>query len=268
MRDFTPDTLHHLLSALISEGYIFITVAGFLRDPDHKCVILRHDADARPDNALKCAGLENMMGIAGTYYFRTIPGSFDETVIKEIHGLGHEIGYHYEDLSAARGDYEKAIRLFEQNLVKLRRIVPVETICMHGSPLSRFDNRKLWEKYDYRDFGIAGEPYFDIDFEKVLYMTDTGRRWDGERYRIRDRVAPPEKETIVDTVEYMALHPVCRSTFDIIRVSAAGHLPSKIMMTLHPQRWDDNPLLWLKELLWQNIKNAGKGIIYRTVIRR
>ena len=64
--------------------------------------------------------------------------------------MGHEIGYHYEDLAMAKGNYEKAILSFEQNLAKLRHIVPVETICMHGSPLSKFDNRKIWEKYDYR----------------------------------------------------------------------------------------------------------------------
>ena len=34
----------------------------------------------------------------------------------------------------------------------------------------------LWEKYDYRDFGIIGEPYFDINFEEVLYLTDTGQK--------------------------------------------------------------------------------------------
>ena len=48
------------------------------------------------------------------------------------------------------------------------RWLPIETICMHGSPLSRYDNRKIWEKYNYRDYGIIGEPYFDVDFRKVL----------------------------------------------------------------------------------------------------
>jgi len=268
MRDFTPDTLQHLLSALMSEGYAFMTVAGYLRDPGDKCVILRHDVDARPMNALECSRLEEKMGITGTYYFRINPGSFDETVINEIHSLGHEIGYHYEDLAAARGDNEKAIGLFEQNLAKLRRLVPVETICMHGSPLSKYDNRKLWEKYDYRDFGIRGEPYLDIDFREVLYLTDTGRRWDGERYSIRDRVAPAGRESAASGVSVDIKHPICRSTFDIVSAAVTGKMPSRIMITLHPQRWDDRLLPWLRELAWQNLKNAGKGLINRTIIRR
>ena len=80
-----------------------------------------------------------------------------------------------------------AIKRFSENLEKLRKIAPVRTICMHGSPMSRWDSRLLWKYYDYRDFGITGEPYFDVDFDKVFYLTDTGRRWDGDSFNIRDK---------------------------------------------------------------------------------
>ena len=59
---------------------------------------------------------------------------------------------------------------------------------MHDSPLSKYDNRLLWKYYNYRDYGIIGEPYFDIDFNDVFYLTDTGRRWDGEKVSVRDKV--------------------------------------------------------------------------------
>ena len=61
---------------------------------------------------------------------------------------------------------------------------PVKTICMHGSPLSKWDNRDLWKRYNYRDYGIIAEPYFDVDFDEVFYITDTGRRWDGDKVSI------------------------------------------------------------------------------------
>jgi hypothetical protein len=35
--------------------------------------------------------------------------------------------------------------------------------------------------------GIIGEPYFDVDFSKMLYLTDTGRRWDGGIVSVRDK---------------------------------------------------------------------------------
>ena len=64
---------------------------------------------------------------------------------------------------------------------------------MHGSPRSPWDSKDLWKHYDYRDFGIIGEPYFDIDFSEVLYLTDTGRRWDGNKVSVRDKVLPNQQ---------------------------------------------------------------------------
>ena len=130
-----------------------------------------------------------------------VPQSFDEKVILKIAGLAHEIGYHYEDMDLVSSRFkaqssklkeeelfDHALLSFETNLKKLREIYPVKTICMHGSPRSRFDNKAIWKKYNYRDYGIVGEPYFDIDFMKVLYLTDTGRRWDGDKVSVRDKV--------------------------------------------------------------------------------
>ena len=60
---------------------------------------------------------------------------------------------------------------------------------MHGSPVSRWDNSLLWKYYDYHDFGIVGKPYFDVNFDEVLYLTDTGRCWDGDSVNIGDKAA-------------------------------------------------------------------------------
>jgi len=35
------------------------------------------------------------------------------------------------------------------------------------------------------------------------------------------------------------------------------------MITVHPQRWTDKPLPWLKELVWQNTKNVIKRFIVK-----
>lgn len=225
MPDFNIDTYRLLLETLLSKDYSFVPFVEYLKAPAPRCVILRHDVDDRKLNSLHTAQLENELGIRGTYYFRMVPESFDEGVIKKIVELGHEIGYHYEDLSmmAVRGARRavrgrkaqgegrraptfakasagkagkkelqdrlvtEAIKSFRENLETLRGIVPIETICMHGSPLSRWDNRLLWQYYDYHDFGITGEPYFDLDFNEVLYLTDTGRRWDGDAVSVRDK---------------------------------------------------------------------------------
>jgi len=141
--------------------------------------------------------------------------------------------------------YELAIDDFRLNLERLRKLYPVKTICMHGSPLSKWDNRDLWKKYDYRDFGIIAEPYFDLDFDEVFYITDTGRQWNNAGASIRDKV-----ESSFD-IEI-------RSTQHFIELIQQNKLPGKLIINTHPQRWTNDYIPWLSELIKQNIKNVIK----------
>lgn len=253
MLDFTLYKYKYLLEVIKKYKYSFQTYSTFIKKPENKVIILRHDVDLRPGNSLTFARIQNEMGIKGSYYFRAVPDSWDEKIIKEIASLGHEIGYHYENLTTCNGDITKAIDDFKINLERLRKLVPVETICMHGSPRSKFDSKDLWKKYNYRDFGIIGEPYFDTDFSEVLYLTDTGRRWDGDKVSVRDRV-----EMKNDIFKVLSFH----FTDDIIQAAKKGVLPDKIMFTFHPQRWTDKSLPWGKELVLQNLKNIVKRYLY------
>lgn len=245
--DFTLKIYKDLLRALKSKGYSFLTFEEFILNPQEKCIMLRHDVDLLPSNSLSFAKIQASMEIKGTYFFRAVPESWDESIIKEIHSLGHEIGYHYENLTTCKGDFKKAIKDFEFNLNKLRDLVPVKTICMHGSPMSKYDSKDLWNMYDYEDFKIIGEPYFDIDFVKVFYLTDTGRKWDGNKVSVRDKV---------NSTFNLSFH----STNDIIQ--NIDKLPNQIMFTFHPQRWNDNMFIWIKELILQNIKNLIKRLFF------
>ncbi len=44
---------------------------------------------------------------------------------------------------------------------------------MHGSPRSKYDNKSIWSNNKYTDYEIIGEPYFDLNFNNVGYLTDT-----------------------------------------------------------------------------------------------
>lgn len=247
--DFTVSKYEQLIDALVEEKYVFQTFAEYLKSPDPNAIILRHDVDLLPYHSLKFAKLQAERNIKGVYYFRAVPESWNEKVIKEINNLGHEVGYHYECLTTCNGDINSAIEDFRKNLEALRKLVPVSTVCMHGSPLSKYDSRKLWTDRSYRDFDIIGEPYFSLNFDKVFYLTDTGRRWDGNKYSVRDKVNSVIKLSF-------------NSTDEIIQACRAGKLPSQIMFTFHPQRWHDNKLMWLKELITQNIKNTIKQLFF------
>ena len=358
--DFTLEIYTSLIKSLQNSRY------NFTRFDDYKSslgtvldnyILIRHDVDRHPENTLRMAQLEADIGICGTYYFRIVPDSFDERIIAEIAELGHEIGYHYEDVDLAvkrqtangkrqwsevsgqrselrsqrseiRGrksesgirigepgcrsigdmgnveDMEnqepvtwnpapgnrqpttdlidRAMESFLKNLETMRKIVDIKTICMHGSPLSPYDNRLLWTRYDYRDYGIIGEPYFDVDFSKVAYYTDTGRRWDGDAVSVRDKVIPVQRSFDVGEIQRSEVRgqrsnvshpepetrnmepttgnrfPGFRTTHEMIKAIEDGRFPEKAMITIHPQRWTNEPVLWIKELVGQSIKNIAK----------
>jgi hypothetical protein len=117
---------------------------------------------------------------------------------------------------------------------------------MHGSPMSKYDNRNLWKHYNYKDYGIIGEPYFDVDFDEVFYLTDTGRNWNNKSISIRDKVNNKLKLTFASTSEI---------------IKNIDSLPDKVMLNFHPQRWNDKWLPWFAELLFQNSKNLIKKLI-------
>lgn len=249
-RDFTLEKYTELLKAAIASGYTLTSYEDFIVNGNKysKVFILRHDVDDLPNNSVATATIENAIGAKGSYYFRVVKQSFDESAINKIKALGHEIGYHYEDMALCNGDVEKAFEHFKKWLEIFKKLYPVRTVCMHGSPLSKWDNRLLWKKYSYKDLGIIAEPYFDTDFKSVLYITDTGRQWNNSTSSVRDKV---------DSGFSLKFG----STDDICAAFSQNKLPDRIMLNIHPQRWTDNYYFWAKELVLQNIKNVIKKFL-------
>lgn len=254
MRDFTLHTYTELLTALQQAGYRYITFRDYCsheKTTTDKYVILRHDVDLKPNNSLQTSVIEHSMGIAGSYYFRAVPQSWDESIIKQIEQLGHEVGYHYENLTTCNGKVDEAYNDFVVNLQRLRKLVPVQTICMHGSPMSPYDSKDIWKSYSYKELGIIGEPYMDTDFADVFYLTDTGRRWDGNKVSVRDKIEGQSERWQKTGLTF-------HSTEDIIQASKNNKLPNHIMITVHPQRWNDGVWAWTIEWIKQSIKNVIK----------
>lgn len=239
-KDFTLIKYRELLEALDDYGQI----------------TLRHDVDRRPLNSLATACVEREMGWKATYYFRAVPESWNESVILQIASLGHDIGYHYESLATCQGDMEAAYQDFCSNLDRLRTLVPVTSIAMHGSPMSKWDSRDLWKRFDYHRLGIATESYLDTDFSKVFYLTDTGRRWDGYKVSVRDKILGFQEQWIKEGWMF-------HSTDEIINAVKKGCFPERILINTHPQRWTDDRWQWLVELMSQSIKNVAKRVIVK-----
>ena len=258
--DFTLRIYKELLTVLQGKGYQFVTFEQYCTMPvaqlPERMIILRHDVDLKAKNSQQTAQIEYEMGIAASYYFRVVSESNQPDVIRKIAALGHEIGYHYEDMAIANGDSEQAIKHFIEKLAYFRNFYPVRTICMHGAPTSKWDGRDLWKKYDYRTYGIIGEPYFDVDFSQLFYLTDTGRCWDGYKVSVRDKIP-------VYQDQWTAQGWVYHRTRDIIKAVEEDELPMRIMITTHPQRWTDSWLPWLKESIVQPLKNIVKRMLIK-----
>lgn len=242
MRDFTVGQYKSLLNALKESGIPFR---------------LRHDVDRLPEHSLRIANVEAAMGVHSVYYFRCLPCSCNERIIRKIVALGHEIGYHYEDMALTHGHQEEAIRHFEQWLGYFRQFYPVHRICMHGAPTSQYDGRDLWKTYSYRDYGVDYEPYFDEDYNRTFYLTDTGRTWDGFRVSLRDKVAQQDewaaKGWTVHTTEQLIaeLRKARNGESFLCRFD-------DLLITTHPQRWTDSTRIWVRELVGQKAKNVIK----------
>ncbi len=250
MRDFTLAMYSKLCSEIKSSSYVPITVEEYCRgigESLEKFIILRHDVDRKPDHALKLAQIENKLNIKSTYYFRMNPRVFVPSIIRDISDLGHEIGYHYEALDKAKGELNKAIMIFESELKKFKKFYAVKTICMHGNPVSSWDNKDLWSKYDFRDFGILGEAYNSVNFEDVVYFSETGRDWSG-KYSIKDNANNAFREKI-------------SSTSDLINLIKRNRL-NYFYVNTHPERWDDGMVSWSMQYMSQNLKNIIKLYIY------
>ncbi len=251
--DFTLEKYAQICETIRDLGCPVMTVRGFLQagQPEGLRIILRHDVDRRMGAALRMAKLEAKYGIATTYYVRTTRAVFKPVVLRQLHALGHEVGCHYEVLAKAKGDTAEAVRRFQQELGRFREIVPVETISMHGSLLSPWNNLELWKSYNVEDFGILGDAVLSIQGENCYYFTDTGRSWEAGKHNLRDYLVSRSPSQQI------------QSTDDLISfLSEEPNYP--ICISAHPNRWSANWLAWSVNALSDWSINQAKWAIALT----
>ena len=251
--DFSANKYRLLCENLAAAGYHSIRFVEYVtskgKNHEKKRVILRHDVDRFPASALALAQIEHSLGMTASYYFR-VPNTFQPKIISAVHSLGHEIGLHYEVLDKARGDIIRARQFLEQDLKHLREISPVETVAMHGNPLTPFDNRDIWDHLELGDYGLVGEAYLSVDFNRLSYFSDTGRTWKRNHFNIYDR--PPLGSRDLDG------HLDPKSTDDLIKLIQNSDKDMYILT--HPERWPVSFAGWLLSYAKDIIANPLKLI--------
>ncbi|ADJ13931.1 hypothetical protein C497_16632 [Halalkalicoccus jeotgali B3] len=240
--DFTFDDYGRLLDAALAHGYTFYTLEEYVTRSNHDSphIIVRHDVDRKVSTARSMARVEADRDISTSYYFRT--STFSPETAAEVSGLGHEIGYHYEDLAKTRGDFEAAHERFGRNLAAFRNHADVRTICPHGSPLSPHHNLDMWRgEYSIEDYDLVGEAYLSVDTnsddaERPSYVSDTGRDWG---------------TTIADFGRIS-------TTDDLIAGLESGGC-ERLYLLVHPGRWSRNPAEHIQRVAWDLAAEAGKS---------
>ena len=235
----------HILNIL---NFLFIPWDWIIKNPSNG-MILRHDVDRNPKQSLRIAEISSELGIAGTFNFRVLNNRIHEEIVVKITELGHEIGYHYEDLSIANGDMKLAIELFDKNLQMLRQFSDVKTATMHGRPLSKFDNRDIWKFTKVENFDLIGESYVSIDYTNLFYLTDTGRTWSETKANLRD-----------SALNSIALPKSLGSTEDIKNLIDVNDNIS-IAIVFHPERWSSNHFQLFLQIILDFLSSTIKKML-------
>lgn len=251
-REFTLELYRMFLNALQQQNLPFLRFKDYIGSERDPAILLRHDVDRKPNNTLAMAKLESEFGIVSTYYFRARNHTFKPDLIKEVARMGHEIGYHYECLSDTNGDMKEAHKLFAENLAMFRKIVPIETISMHGSPLKPYDNRDMWRSTTdaetlHTELGVLGEIYLAIDYTNIAYISDTGRNWVEGRANRRDKVDS-------------SIHLNFNSDTELLSYFSKP-LTSTVVFQTHPERWSDSLIDWLSQAIKDRIINTAKYVL-------
>jgi hypothetical protein len=256
-RDFTFTKYKELCQAIHDSGYPVLNIESYLnleKKPD-SFIILRHDVDLLPERSVVISQIEADFKLHSTYYFRTTEDVFKHELIKQIAELGHEIGYHYEVLDKTKGDIKNGIELFDKELKDFRKICDIKTICMHGNSRTKWDNRDLWKYYDFKNYDLLGDAYLSINFDSLMYFSDTARTWD-PKYKIKD-MDPKQLNNFNNNKQ--KTHDV-RKTEDLINIIKSKEI-SYLYILVHPDDWCDNFGKWVYNIIIRQFKNIGKTCI-------
>jgi len=276
--DFTYKKYSEIVKAIAETDYQVLSIADYIRAKElpAKFIIIRHDVDLDPFYQLKFAQLEHDLNIRTSYYFRKIEKVFKKEVIDQVAALGHEVGYHYEVFTKAKGDPKLALQIFKDEQAVFSETWNSLTVCPHGGSFvdnadgyslknmiklipklisgkkvfSHHVNFDMWENNRFEEFGIIGDAYRSVDFTNMLYLSDTGRSWD-QRYKRLDKV-----NSVINPKFDI------RSSDNIIKVIKTGAV-NQIYLLVHNEQWKDNYIDWLGWYAAQIIRRTGKKIIFK-----
>lgn len=280
---FTYDSYRQLVDTITRNGYAIYGIEEILAAraagtlPEGKYVAIRHDVDYFPDRAKAIAEIEAEHRIATTYYIRRRFFEDNIGMVRMIAGLGHQVGYHYEEVDTHQKAPNlqvgrDAVGFFIGSLLDIDRLgFHIRSICAHGNPLTDVDNRQVVHllrdqsflehlafTYDREEIQtkiidrLIGDASIDVtgrDFD--LYIPDTGRF--NPRFNLKDRI---------DDCAIAGLTGL-NDLDHLLKVDANR----RVYMNMHPDRWSGDTVTWLFDWSFDIVKNMLKMILGKSAYR-
>jgi peptidoglycan/xylan/chitin deacetylase (PgdA/CDA1 family) len=197
--EFTYDWYGEFLDELLDHGYQFQTYDQPVTDGD---VLLRHDVDWSPRNALELARMEASRDVTATYFFLVTSPLYNllhkpvRLVVEELEALGHDVGLHFSTHQHFTGEPDADLLA---DCVQDERTA-LEQVCSDPTDAVSFHRPPEWVfRRSYDGFTSTYERRF---FEEITYRGDSNQRW-------------------------REAHPL------------ADGLPSKMQVLVHPGLWGE-----------------------------
>lgn len=178
--EFTYSAYKRMLQMLRDCGYAFSDYRNYAANG--RAVILRHDIDMTPAEAVKMATLENSLGANAVYFVLTTSDLYNAfsakniSRLKELLRLGHEVGLHFDE-TVCDADCENADHASNMiQAIKLEAGRLSEAIGTEVTSVSMHRPSKLTLESDLRIPGIINS--YGIEFFKGFkYVSDSRMRW-------------------------------------------------------------------------------------------
>lgn len=196
---FTYAGYIQLLNLLKENGY---EIADYHNWKEYdKCAILRHDVDYDMARAFSMARVEYGQGVRSTYFvlltsnFYNIYSSRNRGLLREIKGMGHTIGLHFDEMAYPEetGKAEQVVRNIEAELNILSEVMQNDiTVFSYHRPTKAILDAEI-------NVERATNSYGHTFFRQFKYLSDSRMHW-------REPVAD-----IIQEGQYSRLHILTHS---------------------------------------------------------
>ena len=216
-------------------------------------VNIKHDVESIPSKALALARIEAKYGHCATYYVQAyLLNDINKEIFKEIQSLGHEVTYHHDVMDCAKGDILLAMNIYKENIAKFEHYgFPVITVCQHGNPSSKYENRDFFRS-ELIQQRFVNQADIMVDFmikakSQYTYISDVGMVF-------KIVTDPVNSDKVKEEDKYIVLGDAMHVIDNII-----NHPEESFIVSAHPHRYNKSRFLAvLRKMLFQTMKSVAK----------